>query len=47
MKIKRLETGRNKFEKFKLKLVALWWFLTRKNYHLLGTTDPYTEGGSE
>lgn len=41
--IKRQEIGRNKFEKFRLKLIALWYFITRKNYHLL----VYKERGGE
>lgn len=34
-KMTRSETGRNKFENFKLRLIALWHFITRKDYHLL------------
>lgn len=34
-KMIRSETGRNKFENFKLRLIALWHFITRKDYHLL------------
>lgn len=33
------KTIKQKFRNFKNKAVALWWFLTRKNYYLLTYND--------